>query len=437
MSSDYKTKKIDDDSDDVNNDVDVEKIDVNIQNSSEMKPEKSNIKTDDENNNSQIAEIKDTNEGNTTYSSVPWYKNKKYQKIGLFAIIGVVICALVIVLAVCLSKKNTKNPPEEKNYIFNYKISTLYFNSVKDETIKTILEDIKADSKNRRLKEIDNIKTIKTEYLLAIVSEPIENVTNYYTGYVLMLNRKEYLNGKEKNSFDDSKNIDNENNYRGIMQIKFLKDGTIIDRLFQSDLNDLYRNEINDTIFGILPKLNLSDLTGNRNLEEFNGELPEYEYGDVDKSKNISWISNVLDGKLSLDNDALKNSQYNSNINITIQNDEIKESVIQKTIIIKNDEYEKSDEYYDDTDKDSVLFGKELNDDITIGGLIQSIVTKSNQTLKFIKDGGKELAKKYENKLKNLNLISENEIPSTNRLRVLSNEEYEKNMKLQNEYEKM
>ena len=32
---------------------------------------------------------------------------------------------------------------------------------------------------------MDNKKTIKTEYLLAIVSEPIENVTNYYTGYVL------------------------------------------------------------------------------------------------------------------------------------------------------------------------------------------------------------------------------------------------------------
>ena len=152
MSSDYKTKKIDDDSDDVNNDVDVEKIDVNIQNSSEMKPEKSNIKTDDENNNSQIAEIKDTNEGNTTYSSVPWYKNKKYQKIGLFAILGVVICALVIGLAVGLSKKNkSKNPPSEENIIFNYKISTLYFNSVKDETIKTILEDMNSDSKSRRL----------------------------------------------------------------------------------------------------------------------------------------------------------------------------------------------------------------------------------------------------------------------------------------------
>ena len=117
MSSDYKTKKIDDDSDDVNNDVDVEKIDVNIQNSSEMKPEKSNIKTDDENNNSQIAEIKDTNEGNTTYSSVPWYKNKKYQKIGLFAILGVVICALVIGLAVGLSKKNKSKNRRKQLYI--------------------------------------------------------------------------------------------------------------------------------------------------------------------------------------------------------------------------------------------------------------------------------------------------------------------------------
>ena len=446
------TKKIDDDSDDMNNvennemdvennDVDVEKIDVNIQNSSEMKAEKSNIKTDEDNNKSQI---EDTNEGNTTYSPLPWYKNKKYQKIGLFVFLGVVICALVIGLAVGLSKKKPNNPPAEDNntYIFNYKISTLYFNSVKDETIKTILEDMNSDSKNRRLTEKNNIKTIKSDYLLAIVSKP-DNVTKYFTGYVIMLNRKESLNGEDKvsKSFDDSNNIDNDNNFRGLVKIKFLEDGTIIDRLFQSDLNDLYRNEINDTIFGILPKLNLSalnftELTDNRNLEEFNGELPEYEYGDVDKNKNISWVSNVLDGKLSLDNDALKNSQYNSNINITIQNDEIKQSVIQKTIIIKSDEYEKPDEYYDDTDKDSVLFGKELNDDITIGGLIQSIVTKSNQTLKFIKDGGKELAKKYENKLKNLNLISENEIPSTNRLRVLSNEEYEKNMKLQNEYEK-
>jgi hypothetical protein len=41
------------------------------------------------------------------------------------------------------------------------------------------------------------------------------------------------------------------------MQIKFLEDGTIIDRLFESDLNELYRNEINDTIYGLLPKLNL------------------------------------------------------------------------------------------------------------------------------------------------------------------------------------
>jgi hypothetical protein len=103
MNPKYKTNKIDDDSsyekndvDAEKNDVDVEGVDVNIQNSSEMKAEKSNIKTDEENNNSQIAEIKDTNEGNTTYSPIPWYKNKKYRTIGLFVILGVVISALVI-----------------------------------------------------------------------------------------------------------------------------------------------------------------------------------------------------------------------------------------------------------------------------------------------------------------------------------------------------
>ena len=188
MSSKYKTNKIDDDDsyeknevDAEKNDVDVEGVDVNIQNSSEMKEEKSNIKTDEENNKSQIAEIRDTNEGNTTYSPIPWYKNKKYRTIGLFVILGVVICALVIGLAVGLSKKNKTNnpPPEDKTYIFNYKISTLYFNSVKEETIKTILEDMNSDSKNRRLSLKNNTKTIKTDYLFAIVSLP-DNKTVMY-----------------------------------------------------------------------------------------------------------------------------------------------------------------------------------------------------------------------------------------------------------------
>ena len=173
MSSKYVTKKIDDDSDDMNNvennEMDVEKIDVNIQNSSEMKAEKSNIKTDEDNNKSQI---EDTNEGNTTYSPLPWYKNKKYQKIGLFVFLGVVICALVIGLAVGLSKKKPNNPPAEDNntYIFNYKISTLYFNSVKEETVKTILEDKNSNSKYRRLSLKNNTKTIKTDYLFAIAA---------------------------------------------------------------------------------------------------------------------------------------------------------------------------------------------------------------------------------------------------------------------------
>ena len=429
MSSDYKTKKIDDDSDDVKNDVDVEKIDVNIQNSSEMKAEKSNIKTDDENNNSQIAEIKDTNEGNTTNSSVPWYKNKKYQKIGLFAIIGVVICALVIVLAVCLSKKNkSKNPPhQENNLIFNYKISTLYFNSVKDETIKTILEDIKSDSKNRRLSEKKNIKTIKTDYLFAIVSVP-NNVVDYYTGYVLMLKREEKLDGNYiTKSFDDLDNINNDKSYNGVMRVKYKGDGTILEIVGQKDLNELYYNEINDTITCLIPRIIVPN--DERNLYEvYNGNNNYSEEPDTNENKT-SYLNNI-NGRLGLNDSALIGSEYYADINITIEKGNYKQMTFNKRLLIQNGEYEKSVD--SSLPKNKTFMGDEIDDDITVNGLIQSVETISNQTLNYERDDGEELAIKYKNKLEKFE-FSENKLSSANRLRVLSNEEYEENLKLQNE----
>ena len=192
------------------------------------------------------------------------------------------------------------------------------------------------------------------------------------------------------------------------MKVKFKEDGEILERLYKEDLNEIFLNEINDTISCIIPKF-----LNKRNLDEFNGEYT-YDFGD-DKDKNISWMSNAMNGSLSFDDDILEDSKYDSNVNFTIQNNNFKESVLKKNFLIKNDDNEENNE---------------LNNNITINGLIKSIEISSNQVLNFIKDEGKELAEKYKNKLSNLDLKSDLNFSSSNKLRVLSKQDYE-NLKLQ------
>ena len=416
----YKTKKLDD-SNDEKYDVEPEDINVNIDNGNELNNERS-INTENENNNSVSPEIETEFTPNNVVSSskpnTPWFRNPTYRKIGFFAIIGVVICAIIIGLAVGLSKPKKNTPINEENnngkyVIFSYNISTLYFNSTKEETIKTLLEDLNIDdSKKRRLKEISKTKTINTEYLFTIVSEPI-NPDDYYTGYVLILSRNETLEGNDKNKYlDDSDNINNDKNFNGVIRIKFKKDGSDIKEEVPEDFNDLYFSEINETIHCIIPKLKDKKV----------------------KNENENLYSNNVAGFISINDDTLKDSKYDEDINIfseKLENEFYKQAVFQKNILMKSSEYKKDNE----KNPNIVEVAEGFDDGLTINGLIDSIKINSIQTVKFKKDDGAELAKKYKEKLDALQWSNYNSL-STNKLRILSKEEYEENLKLQNEYEK-
>ncbi len=86
----------------------------------------------------------------------PWYKNHKYKKIGLIVILSVAICALVIGLCVGLSSKSKKKIKSEEHEIIDfisYKISTLFFNSLKEEIIKTNIQVNSNDEQNKTYEE--------------------------------------------------------------------------------------------------------------------------------------------------------------------------------------------------------------------------------------------------------------------------------------------
>ena len=226
------------------------------------------------------------------------------------------------------------------------------------------------------------------------------------------------MNGKLKKHFNESNNILNKNtNFQGIIQVIFKKDGTIVDRLFQNDLNDLYMNEINETISCLIPKL-----INQRNLDQINNETV-FDNGIIDE--NNSWVSNSMNGKLSLDDDILINSKYESNLNITVQNKTLTQSVLEKKFLIQNDE----NKNFSSIDN-NIEFMNDINDDfIYLNSLIQSIEIVSKQTLKYQKNKGKKLALKYKNKLSHLDLKSETNFNFSNRIIIMSNQEYEEKLK--------
>ena len=384
-----------------------------------------------------------TNETQTSSN----HQKKSNKKLFYLIIISSAICAIIIIILLCTllpkKKSNSKNyeipsqpeepeiepsieeikedskdePKEENENEKFFKISSLFFNSSKKEIIKTNLDGIPIDKKTRRLDENENVKEIKSDYLFTIVSEPnLEN--DYFVGFVIILSRKEILNDEEISFFDESNHInENDKNYKAIMKIKFKNDGSIIEKLFQKGLNGIYMNEINDAISCVIP-----NFIKKRNLEQLNEEETFFNNGE-NKNENSFWYSKTMKGKLGLDNNALLNSEYDGKINITLQNNVIKQSVLEKKIIIKNGEYQKPKNF--NFDEGTISFGDELNDDITIKGYIDSIENNSTQTLNFVKDEGKNLAEKYKNKLKKLEFKSEKEHSLLNQLRVLSNKEYE------------
>ena len=385
-----------------------------------------NTKIDDYSSNKNVNEIKKNTNINrenevylsqinlTTTNNLQNKKNlknsneKNIKKIILRIIISIILSLLLALILVFLLKKNkTKSKEKEqlepikteiqkplipKPYkphpnFFSYKISTLYFNSTKIETTNMKFED-------KKIKLEEKKKTINTEYLFTIVSEPNES-NNYYIGYFLILSRNETIEGNEKiKYFDDSDNINNDKNFKVVMRVNFKDDGTLVEQNIPKDINNLYFNELNDTIACFIPiYLNKREIK----LDDFEGQNNPKK----GVNKNDKWISNDIRGRLILDDIALINSEYKAIINVTIEEGNCKQCIFNKNISIRNGEYGKSNDNLN-LSGDTYTNGYELNDDFTIKGFIDSIETISTQTVKFKEDGGEELAKKYKDKLEKL-----------------------------------
>ncbi len=335
---------------------------------------------------------------NKNYPKNSKVKKTKFKKfLFISIIISIVICAIVI--GIIFGIKKPKKKEENEEFLIKHEISDMFFNSTKEEKIKTVFNTI-GMKENRT-----DIKKINSEYLFSIVSEPNEK-NNYFLGYVILLKRTYFLNEKEKNIFNNSNILNDNKNFKEIIQIKFTKNGTIIEQLFLNNSNEIYLNEINETISCLIP--NFID----------KNKINEKKNINFGVNENISWISNNLKGKLIFDNDPLNNSNYDSKINITIQDSNIIKSVYEKKLLIQNEIEEETNFNFT---KFPFIFNDDLNDVDIINGIIDSIEINSTQILNFEKENSKEIDEKFKNKLKDLNFISY----SSNKLRFLSKEEYE------------
>ena len=412
----------------MNSEISNKKINSENENNNEININVNTNENNNENNNTEIKynqsnEVLDLNtskinpEPTDAEEEKPPKNNiaKRLKKIFIITFaISIIICAIIVGIIIKLKKSKNKKEEENEENLIDYKISNMIYNSTKEEKINTTFNTI--GMKKYR----NDVKKINSEYLFLIISEPNE-INNYFLGYIIILKRTEFLNEKEKKIFDDSKILNEDNkDFKGIIQIKFNKNGTIIEQLFQKDSNEIYINEINDTISCLIP-----NFLNKKNIENIK-EKKNIDFG-INNKKKISWISNNLKGKLSFDDDPLINSKYDSKINITIQESNIIKSVLEKKLLIQNEKEE--NENLNFTEKFFVVFD-DLNDDDFINGLIESIEINSTQILNFEKEEKKKISEKFINKLNKLNFFSNS---SSNRLRFLSNEDYEKKLKLQNE----
>ena len=240
---------------------------------------------------------------------VPFYKTKKFI---IGCIIGIVLAAIVVVLIVIIKPSPKPEPepcceqPPDTEDIINYKISSNYFESNNIENIITNFEDNYNNISFRRLGDNSNesIKTkkIKSKYLFNIISKQ----KDLFTAYIAILSRKEILEGITIKSFDDFEKIDNDNDnkYTAIAKVEFYKNGTINDILFPENINEVYKNELNQIIPSLIPTLNDTNVENiggddnkikNSNTEDSNSESANGRTSNVDievKTKN-SFVNKI------------------------------------------------------------------------------------------------------------------------------------------------
>ena len=283
----------------------------------------------------------------------------------------------------------------------DYNISSKIFKSTKTEKIKT---NLNIKSNGRRLDNEPKTKTINSEILFDIY----ENENDLIKAYVIILSREEFLDEKKIKSFNDTTKKDS--NYNAVAKVTFSKNGTIKEQSFSTNSNDVYTEELKDLIAGLIP-----NLIANENINE---------------KDNIFSVVNNNNNMIALGEDALKGSKADSHLSTNIDNHFAKEFSIQKEFYLKNSDYE-SDNVQDD---ENVHVNSSLFNPLeTINSLIESVDVTINMNTTFDKNLDEQSVKEHENKLKNIIFTKET---SSNGLRLLSKDEYEKNIKLQNEIRK-
>ena len=363
------------------------------------------VKDEKEENQPQPAK----NPSNSTEVKIIYYKEKKFKKI-IIAIASILAAIIIIVLCVVLIKKNKKKVDEDDssddknlpiiNGTIEYSISSLIFDSVKEEKV-----EINFDRNSFKKRILDSIettktKTIKSKYLFIISNSE----SNKFSGYLIMLSREDETS---ENNFND----EGKENFHAATKISFNENGEIYENNFLIGTNEIYKNEINDTLLGLIPKIKNSY----RNLEQI-------ELAQTEDDFNNTIYEQKITGRIAIDNDALKNSKFYSNIISKTKFKRVENSVIKKELNILNGEY-------DNNNNDSNVEFKDLS---TIKSLFQSILINSEQNINLIETQNEKKTKEYEQKLEKFIFSGTN---SKNSLRILTENEYEKQMKILKEIE--
>ena len=325
----------------------------------------------------------------------------KKKKIIIASIIGGIIL-IGVILAIVLSLHHSKPPSEKIKHIpddsiwIDHNISSKIFRSTRTEETKT---NFGLDKLNDRLKT----KTINSEILFDIYEKDDELIN----GYVIILSREEFLDEKKINSFNDTNKKDS--NYNAVAKVSFYQNGTIKELSFSANSNEVYIEELKELIEGIIPNLN--------------GKI---EQGDFKFS-----VSNDSNYKIAIGEDALVGSNADSNLKTNVENNYVKDFTLKKEYYLQNSDYDNNNNDLNKNSAPETVSPKDSfkSDLETISSLIQSVDITINMNTSFEKNLEDETVEEYENKLKNINFSSET---SSKGLRLLSKEEYEKNIKLQN-----
>ena len=240
-----------------------------------------------------------------------------------------------------------------------------------------------------------NVKTIKSRYLFIIANNVSDEIEEKFSGYLVMLSREG--DEKSENDFIDLEMA----NVKAAMKVTFGESGEIYESNFLLGINEVYRKELNDTLLSLIPRVSNAD----ESEDDFNNTI----------------YAQKINGHVAIGEDALRNSKYTSNIVAKTEFRKISASNMKSELKVLNGEYE----------NEETNIGNEFKDISTINSFFSSISVVSEQNITNI-DSQNE-TKEYEEKL---NKYSFSGISLKNGMRILSEEEYNEEMKLQNDIEK-